>query len=139
MNKDLLLFILYLIPVLWAAVIDQERLIHKRVFVKHLVIALLLLTIGTLPEIIEWREKKSLSYFGSQMLFLFLMLYLIITSIYARLSKRVPEFTETSENINDKLASGALYIGMLSVPFLIDSLIVQQLHDYFFHALIFVL
>ncbi|MGN6647226.1 MAG: hypothetical protein ACTHJT_11930 [Cytophaga sp.] len=132
MNKDLLLFILYLIPVLWTAVIDQERLIYRKVFLKHLAIALLLLAIGTLPEIIEWREKKSLSYFGSQMLFIFLMLYLIITSIYARLGKPTPEFTEMTENINDKLASGTLYIGMISLPFLIDSFIVQQLHDYFF-------
>lgn len=65
MNKDLLLFILYFIPVFWAVVIDQERLIYRKVFLKHLVIAMLLLAIGTLPEIIEWRENKSLSYFGS--------------------------------------------------------------------------
>jgi hypothetical protein len=132
MNKELLLFILYLIPLFWAVVIDQERLIYRNVFLKHLFIAMMLLAIGTLPEIIEWREKKSLGYFGSQMLFIFLILYLIISSIYKRLGKAQPEFTETSENINDKLASGVLYIGMISLPFLIDSLIVQQLHDHFF-------
>lgn|GEM_PF-1143436 len=126
MNKDLFLYLLYFIPLFWAVVIDQEKLRYRNVFFKHLFISLLLLSFGALPELYEDKEPKSLSYFGSQMLFTFLMLYKIIRTIYVRIYQEEPEFSETAEKFRDKIATGILYIGMISVPFLIDEYIVQK-------------
>jgi len=127
MDKDLFLYILYFIPVFWAIVINQDRLRYKKVFLKHLGISIILILFGALPEVYEEREPKSLSYFGSQMLFIFLMLYTIIRMVYVRIYKEEPEFSEFNENFRDKIVSGILYIGMISLPFLIDEYIVKKL------------
>jgi len=126
MDKDILLCILYFIPLFWAVVIDQEELRYKKVFLRHLAIALLLVLFGALPELYEGKEPKSLSYFGSQMLFIFLMLYKLIRIIYVRLYHQEPEFSEMTTTVRDKMASGILYIGMISLPFLIDEYIVKK-------------
>ena len=90
-------------------------------------VSIFLLIFGAWPELYDGKGPKSLSYFGSQMLFIFLMLYTIIRIVYVRIYMEEPEFSEFNENFRDKIVSGILYIGMISLPFLIDEYIVKKL------------
>jgi hypothetical protein len=127
MDKDLFLYILFFIPVFWAAVIDQERLKVNKVFLKHLFISVVLIAYGSFPEVYKNSNPKSLSYFGAQMLFWFLLLYVILRKVYINLYHKEPQFTEFTTTFADKIFSGLIYFGMISLPFLVDYYIIQNL------------
>lgn len=126
MDKDLILYILYFIPLGWVVIFDQENLKHKKVFFKHLFVSILLIAFGSVPELYEHKEHKSLSYFGAQMLFIFLILYVLIQKLYVLFYKEEFEFTEFINSFREKIANGILYFGMISLPFLIDEFIVKK-------------
>lgn len=127
MDKDLILYILYFIPVSWVIIFDQQNLKDRKVFFKHLFISIILMTFGAVPELYEHKEHKSLSYFGAQMLFIFLMLYTLIQKVYVRLYNKDFKVTELTSNFREKIANGILYFGMISFPFLIDEYIIKKL------------
>lgn len=127
MDKDLFLYTLFFIPVFWAAVIDQERLKEKKVFLKHLLISVALIGFGAFPEVYKDVNPKSLSYFGAQMLFWFLLLFVILRNIYIKMYNKEPEFTEFTTTFEDKIFSGLIYFGMIALPFLVDYYIVQKI------------
>lgn len=127
MDKDVILYILYFIPVGWVIIFDQENLKDKKVFFKHLFISILLIGFGAVPEIYAHKEAKSLSYFGAQMLFIFLILYAFIRGMYVRIYNGEPEFSNRPEKLRDKIVSIVLHVGMISLPFIIDTYIIQKI------------
>ena len=72
-------------------------------------------------------KAQSLSYFGSQIMFIFLVLYKILRSIYYKIFKREPEFSKFPKYKIDIVYTLILVIGIMVLPFIIDKYIVQRL------------
>ena len=70
MNIDILLYIIFTIP-LFIVGFQIERLNEKKVFIIWVSIAILLIITGILIEDNSNIEMRNISYFGSQMLFIF--------------------------------------------------------------------
>ena len=72
-------------------------------------------------------KVQNLNYFGSQTMFIFLILYKILRSIYYKIFKREPEFSKFPKHRIDIVYTLILVIGIMVLPLIIDEYITQRL------------
>lgn len=125
MNIDILLYIFFVVPIVIAG-FQIEKLNQKKAFIIWISIAILLIIIGILIEDNSNNEMRSLSYFGSQMLFFFLILHKLTRNIYFRIFKREPEFGKFPKHKIDYLYTFIVSVGIIVLPFLIDCYIFKK-------------
>ena len=126
MNVDILLYIIFTIPILIVC-FQLEKLNHKKFFLIWLLIAILLIIAGIMIEDNSNNENRNISYFGSQMLFIFLIIQKTIRNIYFRIYKREPEFGKFPRNKIDYIYTLLITIGTMVLPFLLDSFIFKKI------------
>lgn len=125
MNSDILLYIIFCIP-LFIAGIQKQKLNQKRTFIIWILISLLLIIIGILIEDNSNNEMRNISYFGSQMLFFFLILHKITRDIYFKIFKREPELGKFPKYKIDYLYTLIITFGVIILPFLTDHFIIKK-------------
>ncbi|MFM9987794.1 hypothetical protein [Flavobacterium sp.] len=125
MNIDILLYIIFTIPILIAS-FQLEKLNQKKIFFIWLSISVGIIITGIMIEDDSNNEMRNISYFGSQMLFIFLIIQKISRNIYFNIFKREPEFGKFSKNKIDYIYTLSLTIGTMILPFLIDSCIIHK-------------
>ena len=69
---------------------------------------------------------RNLSYFGSQMLFIFLIIQKITRTLYFKIFKREPEIGKFPKHKIDYLYTFSLLFGTMILPFLIDDYIFKK-------------
>lgn len=125
MNIDILLYIIFIIPIFIAG-IQKEKLNHRKTFLIWIFISILLIIIGILIEDNSNNEMRNISYFGSQMLFFFLILHKIIRNIYFKIFKREPELGKFPKHKIDYVYTFIMTMGVAVLPFLIDNYIFKK-------------
>lgn len=125
MNTDVLLYIIFIIPIVIAG-FQINKLNQKKIFLIWISIAILLIIIGILIEDNSNNEMRNISYFGSQMLFFFLILHKIIRGIYFKIFKREPELGKFPKHKIDYMYTFIMTIGVVMLPFLIDHYIFKK-------------
>ena len=125
MNIDILLYIFFIIP-LFIAGFQIEKLNENKVFIIWISIAILLILAGILIEDNSNNEMRSLSYFGSQMLFIFLILQKITRNIYFKIFNREPEIGKFPKYKIDYVYTFIISIGTMILPILIDAFIFKK-------------
>lgn len=125
MNVDILLYIIFTIPILIAG-FQIEKLKQKKVFIIWLLISIGIIVTGFIIEENSNNEMRNISYFGSQMLFIFLILQKITRNIYFRIFKREPEFGKFPKYKIDYIYTLSITIGTMVFPFLLDSFIFKK-------------
>lgn len=126
MNIDILLYIIFIIPILIAG-FQIEKLKEKKVFIIWLLIAIAIIFIGFIIENNSNNEMRNVSYFGSQMLFIFLIIHKITRNIYFKIFKREPEFGKFPKHKIDIIYTLILTSGTMVLPFLIDSYLLKKI------------
>ena len=124
MNSDILLFIIFQIPFVIVC-FHIDRLKEKYIFRNWFLIAICIVLVGIMIEDNSNNELRSLSYFGSQTLLIFLVLQKITRNIYFKIYVREPEFGKFPKNKVDYIYTFIIAIGTMILPFLID--------DFLFH------
>lgn len=125
MNIDIVLYIIFIIP-LFIAGFQIEKLNQKRVFTIWISISVLLIISGIMIEDNSNNEMRNISYFGSQMLFIFLIIQRLTRNIYFKIFKREPEFGKFPKYKIDYLYTFLISIGTMILPFIIDSYIFKK-------------
>ncbi|MDI5894294.1 hypothetical protein [Flavobacterium algoritolerans] len=125
MNIDILLYIIFIIPILIVG-LQIEKLNHKKTFIIWILLAIFLICIGIMIEDNSNNEIRSISYFGSQMLFIFLIIHKITRDIYFKIFKREPEFGKFPKHKIDIIYTLILTSGTMVLPFLIDSYVLKK-------------
>jgi hypothetical protein len=125
MNIDILLYIIFIIPILIAG-FQIEKLKENKVFIIWLLIAIAIIFIGYMIEDNSNNEMRNVSYFGSQMLFIFLIIHKVTRNIYFRIFNREPEFGKFPKYKIDYIYTLLLTIGTMVLPFLLDSFIFKK-------------
>lgn len=125
MNIDILLYIIFTIPIIIAC-IQIEKLSTKKVFLAWLLIAILFIFAGIMIEDNSNNDMRNLSYFGSQMLFIFLIIQKITRTIYFKIFKREPEFGKFPKHKIDYIYTFVITVGTMILPFLLDSFIFHK-------------
>lgn len=125
MNIDILLYIIFTIPIIIAC-IQIEKLNKKKVFLTWLLIAMLFIFAGIMIEDNSNNDMRNLSYFGSQMFFIFLIIQKTTRTIYFKIFKREPEFGKFPKHKIDYIYTFILTIGTMILPFLLDSFIFHK-------------
>ena len=125
MNIDIILYIIFTIPILIVC-FKLEKLTQKKVFLTWLSIAIILIIIGIMIEDNSNNEMRNISYFGSQMLFIFLIIQKATRNIYFRIFKREPEFGKFPKYKIDYIYTLLITIGTMVLPFIIDSFIFKK-------------
>lgn len=120
MSIDIVLYIIFIIP-LFIAFFQIEKLTQKRVFIIWILIAILLIIIGIMIEDNSNNEMRNSSYFGSQMLFVFLIIQKSTRNIYLKIFKREPEFGKFPKYKIDYIYTFLISIGTMILPFVIDT------------------
>ena len=126
MNWDIFLYILFLIPLGWV-VFQQEKLQFSKQYLIYLTIAVAFTILGVAFIYNNNLRTQRLSYYGSQMMLIFLILYKILRNIYYPIFKREPEFSMIPRNKIDIVYTLIIFSGLISLPFIIDDFIVQRL------------
>ena len=106
--------------------IANRKIKRKKRFILWISIAMFLIIIGILIENNSNNEMRSLSYFGSQMLFIFLILQKITRNLYFKIFNREPEFGKFPKHIIDNIYSLFILTGTMILPFLIDSYLFKK-------------
>jgi hypothetical protein len=127
LNLDIFLYILFLIPLGWIVLFRQKQLQFRKEYLIYLTIAVTLTILGVTFIYDNNLRTQKLSYYGSQMMLIFLILYKVLRSIYFPIFKREPEFSRTPKNKIDILYTLIIFSGVISLPFIIDDFIVQRL------------
>lgn len=125
MNIDIVLYIIFTIPILVVG-FQIEKLKQKKVFIIWLLIAIGIIITGFMIEDNSNNEMRNISYFGSQMLFIFLVLHKVTRNIYFRIFNREPEFGKFPKNKIDYIYTLIVTIGTMVLPFLLDSYIFHK-------------
>ena len=125
MNIDIVLYIIFMIP-LFIVGFQIEKLNQKRVFITWISIAVLLIIIGIMIEDNSNNKMRNISYFGSQMLFIFLIIQKLTRNIYFKIFKREPEFGKFPKYKIDYLYTFSISIGTMILPFIIDNYIFKK-------------
>ncbi|MBC5836236.1 hypothetical protein G6N05_15185 [Flavobacterium sp. F372] len=125
MNIDILLYIIFIIPILIAG-FQIEKLNEKKVFIIWILIAIIIIFIGYMIEDNSNNEMRNISYFGSQMLFIFLIIHKVTRNIYFKIFNREPEFGKFPKYKIDYIYTLLLTIGTMVVPFLLDNFIFKK-------------
>ncbi len=127
MKINEIIHLVLLFPLLWLFVFDVQRLNRRKLFLKYLSISIAILFFGITYDYYFTKGGKSLVYFSSQMNIMFLILYKLIRIPYFKIYKREPEISRSPEKKIDIIPTLIIISGMLILPFLIDSLIIQKL------------
>ncbi|KQX04913.1 hypothetical protein [Flavobacterium sp. Root420] len=125
MTIDVLLYIIFIIP-LFIVGFQIKKLNQKKIFIIWISISILLIIAGVLIEDNSNNEMRSLSYFGSQMLFIFLILQKITRNIYFKIFNREPEFGKFPKYKIDNFYSLFILIAIIVLPFVIESYIFKK-------------
>lgn len=125
MNIDIVLYIIFTIPILVVG-FQIDKLKQKKVFIIWLLIAIGIIITGFIIEDNSNNEMRNISYFGSQMLFIFLVLHKVTRNIYFRIFNREPEFGKFPKNKIDYIYTLIVTIGTMVLPFLLDSYIFHK-------------
>lgn len=112
-------------PLGWLIVVDQGRLRQKRIFLKYLVISIIVLVLGLTLHSKNF-ENRDLSYFGSQMMFVFVLLHGFLSEICYRVFHRVPEISKVPRKNIDIIYSIIIVMGVILLPFVVDIYIVKK-------------
>lgn len=72
-------------------------------------------------------EYRNLSYFGSQMMFLFVLFHKALGEMYYKLYHRLPEVSKSPKNKIDIVYTTVLITGVLVLPFIIDNYVIQKI------------
>jgi hypothetical protein len=126
MNIDLILYIIFMIPLVWIGGFKIDKLKDNRVFFKYFMLSVIMLIIGITLNYYSENESKSASYFGSQMLIVFLLMQKILRKIFCIMFHREPFFGRYFIKFPDFVYSLILATSVMTFPFLIDSFIVQK-------------
>lgn len=105
----------------------QEKLQFRKQYLFYLATAVAFTILGVAFIYDNNLRTQKLSYYGSQMMLVFLILYKILRSIYYLIFKREPEFSRTPKNKIDILYTLIIFFGLITLPFFIDDFIVQRL------------
>ena len=125
MNIDILLYIIFIIPIFIAG-FQIEKLNQKKQFIIWFSISIGIIILGFMIEDNSNNEMRNISYFGSQMLFIFLVLHKVTRNIYFRIFNREPEFGKLPKNKIDYIYTLIVTIGTMVLPFLLDSYIFHK-------------
>jgi len=125
MNIDILLYIIFTIPILIVC-FQLEKLNQKKVFLIWLLFAILLIIAGIIIEDNSNNEIRNISYFGSQMLFIFLIIQKVARNIYFKIFKREPEFGKFPKYKIDYIYTLSITIGTMVLPFLLDYFVIKK-------------
>ena len=125
MNIDILLYIIFTIPILIVC-FQLEKLNQKKVFLIWLLFAILLIITGIIIEDNSNNEIRNISYFGSQMLFIFLIIQKVARNIYFKIFKREPEFGKFPKYKIDYIYTLSITIGTMVLPFLLDYFVIKK-------------
>jgi hypothetical protein len=123
-NIDVFLYIFFMIPVFIAAYY-KDKLIDLGYFLKWILLSFFLIIFGYLFDNIQNSDTNTLSYFGSQMLFTFLIMNKITRNIYFYFFKREPEFGKFPKHKIDYIYSILIVSSLLTLPFLLNDLITK--------------
>lgn len=125
MNIDILLYIIFSIPVFIVG-FYLEKLNQKKTFIIWLLISIGIMITGYIIEDNSNNEMRNISYFGSQMLFIFLIIQNITRNIYFRIFQREPEFGKFPKHKIDYIYTFLVASGTMVLPFLLDSFIFKK-------------
>lgn len=125
MNIDILLYIIFIIPIFIVG-FQIEKLNQKKQFITWLSISIGIIILGFMIEDNSNNEMRNISYFGSQTLFIFLVLHKITRNIYFRIFNREPEIGKFPKNKIDYIYTLIVTIGTMVLPFLLDSFIFKK-------------
>lgn len=124
---NLLFFLLMVVPYGWV-VVRQDKLKERKVFITVLGISILLLTLGILYQRYSETDNKFLVYIGSQMTFVFVVLYKLIRIPFYHLFKREPEISSgEGSGLKDFIPSLIVLLGSLAIPLLVDHFFFKRL------------
>ena len=129
MDFDTIIYLILFIPLFRIIVFDQHNLNDKRVFIKYLLISIVILIFGIVNQYYSETTDKALVYFGSQMTFIFLILFKLVRTLYYLIYKREPEITRTPEFKIDFIVTFIVFMGTIMLPFIIDAYIVQKIME----------
>ncbi len=122
MDINILLYIISLLPISWIVIFKQEQLSDSKFYRKWLIISIIILTCGVIFEFYNKESKRSLFFFGSQLLLIFLLIQKPLRNYYVKKYNREPEFSKFTTNTPDKIYSTILYFSIIILPFLIDEI-----------------
>jgi len=125
MNIDILLYIIFIIPIVIVG-FQIEKLNQQKIFLIWISISISLIIAGILIEDNSNNEMRNLSYFGSQMLFIFLIIQKITRTLYFKIFKREPEIGKFPKHKIDYVYTFIIIIGVVILPFVIDSYIFKK-------------
>ena len=124
---NLLFFLLMAVPYGWV-VVKQDKLKDRKPFVTAVCISLAVLVLGVLYQKYSQTDKRFLVYIGSQMTFVFVILYKLIRIPFYRFFKREPEISAGGyAGYADFIPSLIVLIGSLVIPLLIDHFFFKRL------------
>jgi len=118
---------LFFLPLFWIIIFRQEKLQSIKEFLIYLWIAIIFTILGVIFIYNNHLRTQKLSYYGSQEMLIFLVLYKILRNIYYPIFKREPEFSKTPKNKIDIVYTLVLFTGLITLPFIIDDFIIQRL------------
>lgn len=125
MNIDILLYIIFSIPVFIVG-FYLEKLNQKKTFIIWLLISIGIMITGYIIEDNSNNEMRNISYFGSQMLFIFLIIQKITRNICFKIFQREPEFGKFPKHKIDYIYTFLVASGTMALPFLLDSFIFKK-------------
>ena len=125
MNIDILLYIIFTIPIFIVG-FQIEKLNQIKAFISWFSISIVLIILGIIIEDNSNNEMRNLSYFGSQMLFIFLILQKTTRNFYFKIYNREPEFGKFPKNKIDYIYTLIISCGTMVLPFLLDSFIFKK-------------
>ena len=126
MNIDLILYILFFIPLLLISH-KKDKLIEKEYFIKCLFLSILMIFLGVLFDKLQNNKYPSYSYFGSQTLFIFLIINKFLRNIYFKIYEREPEISQQPELTIDFIYTFVITFSVMLLPFIFDNFIIKKL------------
>ena len=129
MNFEIIAFIIVFAPLFWIETFKQEKLKDNKVFLRCLLLSIFVMAFGIVYEYKLTNMEKSFVYFFSQMTFIFVILYKLIRIPYFKIYNREPEIADPPEKWIDIIPTIIICTGVLLLPFIIDSYIIQKILD----------
>ena len=127
MDKDLILFIISLIPLFWIIVFDQDFLSVKSVYLKHFIIAIFVLVIGIWYDIQFADNAKNLFYFGCHVSISFLIVQKPLRNLFYKFTNEEPEVSQFAKGVSNTLYSFILYCTTITLPFIIGTYVTPKI------------
>ena len=103
-----------------------EKLKQRKVFISWISVAIVMIVIGIMIEDNSNNATRNISYFGSQMLFIFLVIQKTTRTVYFSIFKREPEFGKFPKHWIDYIYTFFITMGTMVGPFVLDSYIFHK-------------